>query len=56
MEFDINICDLFCMVCFCFVLYVVIEKVKKVCFIKKKFKKVDCFIVWVNFMLFDYKD
>lgn len=56
LEFDINICDLFCMVCFCFVLYVVIEKVKKVCFIKKKFKKVDCFIVWVNFMLFDYKD
>ncbi|XP_077650829.1 phosphatidylinositol 4,5-bisphosphate 3-kinase catalytic subunit delta isoform-like [Urocitellus parryii] len=56
LEFDIHICDLPCMAQLCFALYAVMEKAKKVHSSKKKPKKEDCPIAWVNLMLFDYKD
>ncbi|XP_064423864.1 phosphatidylinositol 4,5-bisphosphate 3-kinase catalytic subunit delta isoform [Latimeria chalumnae] len=56
LEFDINICDLPRMTRLCFVLYGVLEKAKKARSTKKKSKKADCPIAWVNIMVFDYKD
>ncbi|NXJ13221.1 PK3CD kinase, partial [Odontophorus gujanensis] len=56
LDFDINICDLPRMARLCFALYAVIEKAKKARSTKKKSKKADCPIAWVNVMLFDYKD
>ncbi|KFQ37332.1 Phosphatidylinositol 4,5-bisphosphate 3-kinase catalytic subunit delta isoform, partial [Merops nubicus] len=55
LDFDINICDLPRMARLCFALYAVVEKAKKKS-TKKKSKKADCPIAWVNVMLFDYKD
>uniref|UniRef100_M4AAZ1 phosphatidylinositol-4,5-bisphosphate 3-kinase n=1 Tax=Xiphophorus maculatus TaxID=8083 RepID=M4AAZ1_XIPMA len=56
LEFDINVSDLPRMSRLCFALYAVIEKTKKPRGTKKKNKKADCPIAWVNTMLFDYKD
>lgn len=56
LDFDINICDLPRMARLCFALYAVIEKAKKARSTKKKSKKADCPLAWVNIMLFDYKD
>uniref|UniRef100_A0A674K4B0 Phosphatidylinositol 4,5-bisphosphate 3-kinase catalytic subunit delta isoform n=1 Tax=Terrapene triunguis TaxID=2587831 RepID=A0A674K4B0_9SAUR len=56
LDFDISICDLPRMARLCFALYAVIEKAKKARSTKKKSKKADCPIAWVNVMLFDYKD
>ncbi|NXE10361.1 PK3CD kinase, partial [Lophotis ruficrista] len=56
LDFDINICDLPRMARLCFALYAVVEKAKKARSTKKKSKKADCPIAWVNVMLFDYKD
>uniref|UniRef100_A0A3P9IVJ2 Phosphatidylinositol 4,5-bisphosphate 3-kinase catalytic subunit delta isoform n=1 Tax=Oryzias latipes TaxID=8090 RepID=A0A3P9IVJ2_ORYLA len=56
LEFDINVCDLPRMSRLCFALYAVIEKTKKPKSTKKKNKKADCPIAWVNTMVFDYKD
>ncbi|XP_078413939.1 phosphatidylinositol 4,5-bisphosphate 3-kinase catalytic subunit delta isoform isoform X1 [Cetorhinus maximus] len=56
LEFDINFCDLPRMTRLCFALYAVIEKAKKARSTKKKSKKADCPIAWVNTMVFDYKD
>ncbi|XP_038677309.1 phosphatidylinositol 4,5-bisphosphate 3-kinase catalytic subunit delta isoform [Scyliorhinus canicula] len=56
LEFDINYCDLPRMTRLCFALYAVIEKAKKARSTKKKSKKADCPIAWVNTMVFDYKD
>uniref|UniRef100_A0AAV2LY64 phosphatidylinositol-4,5-bisphosphate 3-kinase n=1 Tax=Knipowitschia caucasica TaxID=637954 RepID=A0AAV2LY64_KNICA len=56
LEFDINISDLPRMSRLCFALYTVIEKTKKPRGTKKKNKKADCLIAWVNTMVFDYKD
>lgn len=56
LEFDINCCDLPRMSRLCFALYAVIEKAKKARSTKKKSKKADCPIAWVNTMVFDYKD
>ncbi|XP_056896962.1 phosphatidylinositol 4,5-bisphosphate 3-kinase catalytic subunit delta isoform isoform X2 [Takifugu flavidus] len=56
LEFDINFSDLPRMSRLCFALYAVIEKNKKPRGTKKKNKKADCPIAWVNTMVFDYKD
>ncbi|XP_056279793.1 phosphatidylinositol 4,5-bisphosphate 3-kinase catalytic subunit delta isoform isoform X2 [Pseudoliparis swirei] len=56
LEFDINVADLPRMSRLCFALYAVIEKAKKPRCTKKKNKKADCPIAWVNTMVFDYKD
>ncbi|KAM7412109.1 hypothetical protein PAMA_021865 [Pampus argenteus] len=56
LEFDINVADLPRMSRLCFGLYAVIEKAKKPRGTKKKNKKADCPIAWVNTMVFDYKD
>uniref|UniRef100_A0A8D0CNI1 phosphatidylinositol-4,5-bisphosphate 3-kinase n=1 Tax=Sander lucioperca TaxID=283035 RepID=A0A8D0CNI1_SANLU len=56
LEFDINVADLPRMSRLCFALYAVIEKAKKPRGTKKKNKKADCPIAWVNTMVFDYKD
>ncbi|XP_029435124.1 phosphatidylinositol 4,5-bisphosphate 3-kinase catalytic subunit delta isoform isoform X2 [Rhinatrema bivittatum] len=55
MEFDINICDLPRMTRLSFTLYAV-EKAKKARSTKKKSKKADCPIAWVNTTIFDYND
>uniref|UniRef100_A0A3P9A3E6 phosphatidylinositol-4,5-bisphosphate 3-kinase n=1 Tax=Esox lucius TaxID=8010 RepID=A0A3P9A3E6_ESOLU len=54
--FDINVSDLPRMSRLCFALYAVIEKNKKPRSTKKKNKKADCPLAWVNTMVFDYKD
>uniref|UniRef100_A0A3P8V779 Phosphatidylinositol 4,5-bisphosphate 3-kinase catalytic subunit delta isoform n=1 Tax=Cynoglossus semilaevis TaxID=244447 RepID=A0A3P8V779_CYNSE len=56
LNFDINVADLPRMSRLCFALYAVIEKNKKPRGTKKKNKKADCPIAWVNTMVFDYKD
>uniref|UniRef100_A0A8C2X2S7 phosphatidylinositol-4,5-bisphosphate 3-kinase n=1 Tax=Cyclopterus lumpus TaxID=8103 RepID=A0A8C2X2S7_CYCLU len=56
LEFDINVADLPRMSRLCFALYAVLEKAKKPRGTKKKNKKADCPIAWVNTMVFDYKD
>ncbi|NXC85686.1 PK3CD kinase, partial [Cercotrichas coryphoeus] len=56
LDFDISVCDLPRMARLCLALYAVIEKAKKARSTKKKSKKADCPIAWVNVMLFDYKD
>uniref|UniRef100_A0A8D0BW54 phosphatidylinositol-4,5-bisphosphate 3-kinase n=1 Tax=Salvator merianae TaxID=96440 RepID=A0A8D0BW54_SALMN len=56
LEFEINVCDLPRMARLCLALYAVVEKAKKARSTKKKSKKADCPIAWVNVMLFDYKD
>ncbi|XP_076019500.1 phosphatidylinositol 4,5-bisphosphate 3-kinase catalytic subunit delta isoform isoform X2 [Genypterus blacodes] len=56
LEFDITLADLPRMSRLCFALYAVIEKAKKPRGTKKKNKKADCPIAWVNTMVFDYKD
>ncbi|KAM5247759.1 phosphatidylinositol 4,5-bisphosphate 3-kinase catalytic subunit delta isoform 3-T3 [Ctenodactylus gundi] len=56
LEFDISVCDLPRMARLCFALYAVVEKARKARSTKKKSKKADCPIAWVNLMLFDYKD
>uniref|UniRef100_H3DCH7 phosphatidylinositol-4,5-bisphosphate 3-kinase n=1 Tax=Tetraodon nigroviridis TaxID=99883 RepID=H3DCH7_TETNG len=56
LEFDISVSDLPRMSRLCFALYAVIEKNKKPRGTKKKNKKADCPIAWVNTMVFDYKD
>uniref|UniRef100_A0A673MMZ0 phosphatidylinositol-4,5-bisphosphate 3-kinase n=1 Tax=Sinocyclocheilus rhinocerous TaxID=307959 RepID=A0A673MMZ0_9TELE len=53
--FDIGVSDLPRMSCLCFALYGVIEKTKKRP-TKKKNKRADCPLAWVNTMVFDYKD
>ncbi|XP_076874569.1 phosphatidylinositol 4,5-bisphosphate 3-kinase catalytic subunit delta isoform isoform X2 [Brachyhypopomus gauderio] len=56
LHFDINLCDLPRMSRLCFALYGVLEKTKKQRSTKKKNKKADCPLAWVNTMVFDYKD
>ncbi|XP_066492965.1 phosphatidylinositol 4,5-bisphosphate 3-kinase catalytic subunit delta isoform [Tiliqua scincoides] len=56
LEFDINVCDLPRMARLCLALYSVVERAKKARSTKKKSKKADCPIAWVNVMLFDYRD
>ncbi|KAJ8259681.1 hypothetical protein GJAV_G00172210 [Gymnothorax javanicus] len=56
LEFDISVGDLPRMTKLCFALYAVIEKSKKPRSTKKKNKKADCPLSWVNTMVFDYKD
>uniref|UniRef100_A0ACB8EEY3 Phosphatidylinositol 4,5-bisphosphate 3-kinase catalytic subunit delta isoform n=1 Tax=Sphaerodactylus townsendi TaxID=933632 RepID=A0ACB8EEY3_9SAUR len=56
LEFEIHICDLPRMARLCLALYAVVEKTKKARSTKKKSKKADCPIAWVNVMLFDYRD
>nr|XP_034975714.1 phosphatidylinositol 4,5-bisphosphate 3-kinase catalytic subunit delta isoform isoform X2 [Zootoca vivipara] len=56
LEFEINVCDLPRMARLCLALYAVVEKAKKARSTKKKSKKADCPIAWVNIMLFDYQD
>ncbi|XP_036387952.1 phosphatidylinositol 4,5-bisphosphate 3-kinase catalytic subunit delta isoform [Megalops cyprinoides] len=56
LEFEINVSDLPRMTRLCFALYAVIEKSKKPRSTKKKNKKADCPLSWVNTMVFDYKD
>ncbi|XP_044301387.1 phosphatidylinositol 4,5-bisphosphate 3-kinase catalytic subunit delta isoform [Varanus komodoensis] len=56
LEFEINVCDLPRMARLCLALYAVVEKAKKARSTKKKSKKADCPIAWVNVMLFDYRD
>ncbi|KAJ3586160.1 hypothetical protein NHX12_012561 [Muraenolepis orangiensis] len=56
LEFDINVSDLPRMSRLCFALYAVVEKTKKPRGTKKKSKRADCPIAWVNTMVFDYKD
>ncbi|XP_066547128.1 phosphatidylinositol 4,5-bisphosphate 3-kinase catalytic subunit delta isoform [Amia ocellicauda] len=56
LEFDININDLPRMTRLCFALYAVIEKTKKPRSTKKKHKKADCPLAWVNTTVFDYKE
>uniref|UniRef100_A0A8C1FTJ7 phosphatidylinositol-4,5-bisphosphate 3-kinase n=2 Tax=Cyprinus carpio TaxID=7962 RepID=A0A8C1FTJ7_CYPCA len=53
--FDISVSDLPRMSRLCFALYGVIEKTKKRP-TKKKNKRADCPLAWVNTMVFDYKD
>uniref|UniRef100_A0A8C2DJS4 phosphatidylinositol-4,5-bisphosphate 3-kinase n=1 Tax=Cyprinus carpio TaxID=7962 RepID=A0A8C2DJS4_CYPCA len=53
--FDIGVSDLPRMSRLCFALYGVIEKTKKRP-TKKKNKRADCPLAWVNTMVFDYKD
>ncbi|XP_067096273.1 phosphatidylinositol 4,5-bisphosphate 3-kinase catalytic subunit delta isoform isoform X2 [Osmerus mordax] len=54
--FDITVADLPRMSRLCFALYAVVEKNKKPRGTKKKNKRADCLIAWVNTMVFDYKD
>ncbi|XP_041702277.1 phosphatidylinositol 4,5-bisphosphate 3-kinase catalytic subunit delta isoform isoform X4 [Coregonus clupeaformis] len=54
--FDISVSDLPRMSRLCFALYAIIEKAKKPRSTKKKNKKADCPLAWVNTMVFDYKD
>ncbi|KAK0150945.1 Phosphatidylinositol 4,5-bisphosphate 3-kinase catalytic subunit delta isoform [Merluccius polli] len=56
LEFDISVADLPRMSRLCFALYTVMEKTKKPRGTKKKSKRADCPIAWVNTMVFDYKD
>ncbi|XP_030624864.1 phosphatidylinositol 4,5-bisphosphate 3-kinase catalytic subunit delta isoform isoform X1 [Chanos chanos] len=56
LQFDIGVSDLPRMSRLCFALYAVIEKAKKPRSTKKKNKKADCPLAWVNTMVFDYKD
>uniref|UniRef100_A0A8C5NGS4 phosphatidylinositol-4,5-bisphosphate 3-kinase n=1 Tax=Gouania willdenowi TaxID=441366 RepID=A0A8C5NGS4_GOUWI len=56
LDFDINVADLPRMSRLCFALYAIIEKAKKPRGTKKKNKKADCPIAWVNTMVFDHKD
>ncbi|KAG7273822.1 hypothetical protein CRUP_011114 [Coryphaenoides rupestris] len=56
LEFDISVADLPRMSRLCFALYAVVEKAKKPRGTKKKSKRADCPIAWVNTMVFDYKD
>uniref|UniRef100_A0A670YGG4 phosphatidylinositol-4,5-bisphosphate 3-kinase n=1 Tax=Pseudonaja textilis TaxID=8673 RepID=A0A670YGG4_PSETE len=56
LKFDIHVCDLPRMARLCLVLYSVVEKAKKARSTKKKSKKADCPLAWVNVMLFDYQD
>ncbi|XP_060115268.1 phosphatidylinositol 4,5-bisphosphate 3-kinase catalytic subunit delta isoform isoform X1 [Heteronotia binoei] len=56
LEFEINVSDLPRMARLCLALYAVVEKAKKARSTKKKSKKADCPIAWVNVMLFDYRD
>lgn len=56
LSFDINLSDLPRMTRLCFALYGVLEKTKKQRSTKKKNKKADCPLAWVNTMVFDYKD
>uniref|UniRef100_A0ABM5EKJ9 phosphatidylinositol-4,5-bisphosphate 3-kinase n=1 Tax=Pogona vitticeps TaxID=103695 RepID=A0ABM5EKJ9_9SAUR len=56
LEFEINVCDLPRMARLCLALYAVVEKTKKARSTKKKSKKADCPIAWVNVMLFDFQD
>ncbi|KAM8829444.1 phosphatidylinositol 4,5-bisphosphate 3-kinase catalytic subunit delta isoform 3-T3 [Synchiropus picturatus] len=56
LEFEINVADLPRMSRLCFALYAIFEKAKKPRGTKKKNKKADCPIAWVNTMVFDYKD
>ncbi|XP_062822061.1 phosphatidylinositol 4,5-bisphosphate 3-kinase catalytic subunit delta isoform [Anolis carolinensis] len=56
LEFEINVCDLPRMARLCLALYAVVEKAKKARSTKKKSKKADCPIAWVNVMLFDFRD
>ncbi|XP_030226583.1 phosphatidylinositol 4,5-bisphosphate 3-kinase catalytic subunit delta isoform isoform X2 [Gadus morhua] len=56
LEFDINVADLPRMSRLCIALYAVVEKAKKPRGTKKKSKRADCPIAWVNTMVFDYKD
>nr|XP_057941491.1 phosphatidylinositol 4,5-bisphosphate 3-kinase catalytic subunit delta isoform [Doryrhamphus excisus] len=56
MEFDICVADLPRMSRLCFALYAVFDKAKKPRGTKKKNKKADCPLAWVNTMVFDYKD
>ncbi|XP_075459685.1 phosphatidylinositol 4,5-bisphosphate 3-kinase catalytic subunit delta isoform [Ascaphus truei] len=55
LEFDINVCDLPRMTRLSLALYAV-DKSKKARSTKKKSKKADYPIAWVNTMVFDYKD
>ncbi|XP_053547411.1 phosphatidylinositol 4,5-bisphosphate 3-kinase catalytic subunit delta isoform isoform X2 [Bombina bombina] len=55
LEFDINVCDLPRMARLSLALYAV-DKSKKARSTKKKSKKADYPIAWVNTMVFDYKD
>lgn len=56
LKFDINVCDLPRMARLCLALYSVVEKAKKARSTKKKSKKADCPLAWVNVMLFDYQN
>ncbi|XP_058017119.1 phosphatidylinositol 4,5-bisphosphate 3-kinase catalytic subunit delta isoform isoform X2 [Ahaetulla prasina] len=56
LKFDIHVCDLPRMARLCLALYSVVEKAKKARSTKKKSKKADCPLAWVNVMLFDYQD
>ncbi|KAG8142360.1 hypothetical protein E2320_006288 [Naja naja] len=56
LKFDIHVCDLPRMARLCLALYSVVEKAKKARSTKKKSKKADCLLAWVNVMLFDYQD
>ncbi|CAL8280638.1 unnamed protein product [Boreogadus saida] len=56
LEFDISVADLPRMSRLCIALYAVVEKAKKPRGTKKKSKRADCPIAWVNTMVFDYKD
>ncbi|XP_048097198.1 phosphatidylinositol 4,5-bisphosphate 3-kinase catalytic subunit delta isoform isoform X1 [Alosa alosa] len=54
--FDISVGDLPRMTRLCFALYAVIATTKKPRSTKKKNKRADCPLAWVNTMVFDYKD
>ncbi|XP_063064934.1 phosphatidylinositol 4,5-bisphosphate 3-kinase catalytic subunit delta isoform isoform X2 [Engraulis encrasicolus] len=54
--FDISVGDLPRMTRLCFALYTVIATTKKARSTKKKSKRADCPLAWVNTMVFDYKD
>ncbi|KAL2103533.1 hypothetical protein ACEWY4_000401 [Coilia grayii] len=54
--FDITVGDLPRMTRLCFALYAVIATTKKPRSTKKKNKRADCPLAWVNTMVFDYKD
>ncbi|XP_028663734.1 phosphatidylinositol 4,5-bisphosphate 3-kinase catalytic subunit delta isoform isoform X1 [Erpetoichthys calabaricus] len=54
--FDINVSDLPRMTRLCFALFGAVERTKKPRSTKKKLKKADCPLSWVNTMVFDYAD
>ncbi|KAK3518838.1 hypothetical protein QTP70_014998 [Hemibagrus guttatus] len=56
LSFDVHLCDLPRMTRLCFALYGVLDKPRKQRSTKKKNKKADCPLAWVNTMIFDYKD